>query len=183
MSCVVCRHSWCWTCGFGENHWFHKVLFGGGLCHALNIINFQLGARLHWTLKALLTLLAVCLAPLLTFVLLLVLLASEISEKVRYDSRLCCLVKPRQSSSAFYRCLYAPVACILVVFLALLGVLAAALFVCVFLVPGYIALAIVLGNMLLRQCCKSKHGEMSEDQVKLLEGYQERQQNRFKAQR
>ena len=29
MSCAICHHGWCWSCGFPDDHWFHEMFEGG----------------------------------------------------------------------------------------------------------------------------------------------------------
>ena len=39
MSCQNCHHNYCWSCGFGENHWFHSIGdYSGILCNLFNEI-------------------------------------------------------------------------------------------------------------------------------------------------
>ncbi len=37
MTCTNCYYTWCWSCGYGENHLFHAVGdYGGFLCEMFN---------------------------------------------------------------------------------------------------------------------------------------------------
>ena len=64
MHCMVCSYSWCWTCGFKDDHWFHSVLFGGGaLCELFNGFAFGFEFEVHWTIRFVLTILLICTAP------------------------------------------------------------------------------------------------------------------------
>lgn len=63
MNCAICGHSWCWTCGFPEKHWFHTVLFGGILCQLFNTFTFGFELKIHWIFRLIITVLAIGLGP------------------------------------------------------------------------------------------------------------------------
>jgi hypothetical protein len=57
MSCAICHHGWCWSCGFSDEHWFHELFEGG--CAIINTCCFGFDgddsscdcSELHWSLR------------------------------------------------------------------------------------------------------------------------------------
>ena len=51
MSCKNCLHDYCWTCGYGDDHFLHKISgeYGGILCELFNdIAGSKLSPCIQW---------------------------------------------------------------------------------------------------------------------------------------
>ena len=84
MYCTVCSHNWCWTCGFPEKHFFHSVMFGGFLCGALNAFSFGFEVKIHWTLRLIITILAITFAPVIFLIGSLIAFFVVYMESIQY---------------------------------------------------------------------------------------------------
>ena len=78
MSCTICHHGWCWSCGFADDHWFHEAFEGG--CQVINSCCFGFDgddsdcdcSNIHWTLRFLMMFLGILLfIPILTIAIAL----------------------------------------------------------------------------------------------------------------
>ena len=98
MHCTICSYSWCWTCGFGDNHCFHTVMFGGMFCQLFNLA-FGFEIDLHWTIRFLIAILAIPLAPVIFFIAAAIAFFGVLIDKMDYCEDiyllLCCIPWPR----------------------------------------------------------------------------------------
>jgi uncharacterized membrane protein len=56
MTCYVCKHDWCWTCGLSRRHCFHRMQIVTGetgiLCEFVNAVAHRYGNRNEMLIKS-----------------------------------------------------------------------------------------------------------------------------------
>lgn len=172
MNCLVCNYSWCWTCGFHRNHWLHKVAFGGVFCELFNAFSLgfaleKLGKFNHWTLRFLLTLLGVCLAPIIFIVITWFIFYKEIWRYGRKSKKLFfCIPCPKEF--CLYKLLWLVLMTLQVLILFILYTVAMVIVLALMIAPFYLFLVIYLFILMFRFCCQPKFVKSTEQQSKLV---------------
>lgn len=168
MECTVCNYKWCWICGFRTAHWFHTVQMGEGavLCQFLNGITFGFEARLHWSLRLLLTLLVV---PIMPVVLYFIFGAFSIGVLYGFEDDteptwLCLLHRPLRMKACWARALmFILLLPIRVTIFVLITVAIYAVYtvpLALSIVPYYLLLLFLMFRVPYRWCMKSKRGKL-----------------------
>lgn len=177
MYCTICNHSWCWTCGYSTNHWFHSILFGGMFCQILNTFSFgfECGGKLHWTIRFLLTLIAAACAPVIfigmSFFMYIYYVVLE--EYSNFNLFLC--IEPPRNKWGFWL-MYAPALTIQFFVLWAVWMAGAVVVLCLCVVPFYICLIMVFLRICFRFCFKKKFKETTKDQLEYQEKFFQRNQ-------
>ena len=154
MYCSICNHSWCWTCGFGDRHCFHTILFGGVVCALINEINFAIPCKLHWTIRLVLGIIGFALAPAICLIGLLVgYFIWAFGEEI-CRGRFLCFRRPSRANPG--RCCWTLAMTFIAILLYPLAVAGACIVVAVCTPLGYLCLLIVSLHMMFRWFYQSK---------------------------
>ena len=93
MTCMVCKHEWCWSCGIAYRSKLHKMI--GPMCGVIHEINFG-KRKLNILIRILLELLLFILWPVIALVLGLIIYCIKIHSTMKifnwtdcYLSRCC----------------------------------------------------------------------------------------------
>ena len=153
MSCMICGHQWCWTCGMSKANKFHKA--ASIFCELIAVINFNEKIKLPWLFKIFFELLFLLLFPAVLLFFGIILVFYMTYETIRNcfgRSRgfLSCCRKRHHISTGKCQCMRNFLRFILILILSItlfiLYVVLAVLAYAIFVAPLWIVLLIILAK-------------------------------------
>jgi hypothetical protein len=161
MYCSICSYSWCWTCGFGERHFFHRAFFGGVICQLFNAFSFGFELPIHWSLRLIGSILAFFLGPVIFIIGSIISYFALLCEKMEYSEMplLFCISPPK--STCLLISVYFPLVFIQILIGLCLWIAGACIILVIGVVPFYLCFIIVGSRILVRFCLFSKKNTRS----------------------
>ena len=129
-------------------------MFGGLLCETFNAFSFGFEVKLHWTLRLIITILAVTFAPVIFMIGSIIVFPLLYKDFIELRRRvLCCIRAP---SNKLLALLWVIAYIIQFLMLFALWIAGAVISLVLGIVPFYICIVIVLVRLLFRWCLGSK---------------------------
>ena len=170
MYCNICQHSWCWTCGYPDSHFFHGKLFNGFFCELINAFTFGFEfndkkCKIHWFFRLLLSLIGIVFAPIVALVGGMIGYFALICDQLDYgEGCTFCWCVPTPSLRWWNFWFLIPLILVNYLFFFALWMAGVCIAIALGTIPFYIGLLIVMTPILCRWCCQSKKVRVDQEQ-------------------